>query len=37
NRGNASARDIRDLGDVIVGKVRDAFGVTLTPEPVYLP
>jgi UDP-N-acetylmuramate dehydrogenase len=34
NRGNATVRDIRELGDAIVQAVESAFGVTLQPEPV---
>jgi UDP-N-acetylmuramate dehydrogenase len=37
NRGGATASDIRELGDAIAGKVLDAYGIALTPEPTLLP
>ncbi|USR79114.1 UDP-N-acetylmuramate dehydrogenase [Arcanobacterium pinnipediorum] len=36
NRGNASAQDIIDLARVVRDGVREAFGVTLVPEPVFV-
>jgi len=36
NRGNANAQDIIDLAQAIQAKVSEAFGVTLTPEPVLV-
>ncbi|WP_067779073.1 UDP-N-acetylmuramate dehydrogenase [Actinomyces vulturis] len=36
NRGQASASDIRHLADEVSARVKQAFGVTLVPEPVYL-
>lgn len=36
NRGGASAAAIRDFSDEIRGRVRDVFGVTLEPEPVFV-
>jgi len=36
NRGGARARDIADLAATIRRGVRDAFGVTLVPEPVFV-
>ncbi|MGX0629111.1 UDP-N-acetylmuramate dehydrogenase [Corynebacterium afermentans] len=36
NRGNASAADIVDLARRVQAQVRDAFGVELHPEPVWV-
>jgi UDP-N-acetylmuramate dehydrogenase len=36
NRGGATAREIIDLKDEIQTKVREKFGVELTPEPVFV-
>ncbi|MGV0344312.1 UDP-N-acetylmuramate dehydrogenase [Corynebacterium lehmanniae] len=36
NRGNASAGDIVDLARRVQAQVRDAFGVELHPEPVWV-
>jgi UDP-N-acetylmuramate dehydrogenase len=36
NRGRASAADVIALKDEIQQRVFDAFGVQLTPEPVFV-
>lgn len=36
NRGGASSADIIDLATAVRDGVRDAFGVTLVPEPVWI-
>jgi UDP-N-acetylmuramate dehydrogenase len=36
NRGGAKASDIRELALTIQSGVRDAFGVTLVNEPVFV-
>ena len=36
NRGGATAAEIVALKDEIQGRVRDEFGITLLPEPVFL-
>lgn len=36
NRGEASARDLVALASIVRRTVRESFGVTLTPEPVFL-
>lgn len=36
NRGGATAADLTELRDVVVTGVRQAFGVTLVPEPVHV-
>ena len=36
NRGGATARDVADLAAEIRDRVRARFGVTLTPEPVFV-
>ncbi len=36
NRGGATAAEIIALKDLVQQRVRDAFGVELTPEPVFL-
>ncbi|MDC7289467.1 UDP-N-acetylmuramate dehydrogenase [Blautia schinkii] len=36
NTGNACAKDVRDLMEDVIDKVRDKFGVTLEPEVKFL-
>lgn len=36
NRGGASADDVISLARTVRDRVRDVFGVTLTPEPVLV-
>ena len=36
NRGGGTAREVLDLASRIKARVRDAFGVSLTPEPVFV-
>jgi UDP-N-acetylmuramate dehydrogenase len=36
NRGNGTAREVVELCGIIQSRVRDAFGVDLTPEPVFV-
>jgi UDP-N-acetylmuramate dehydrogenase len=36
NRGGGTAREVIELKDQIQSRVRDAFGVLLTPEPVFI-
>ncbi len=36
NRGGATAREVLELADEIKARVRDAFGVELRPEPVFV-
>lgn len=36
NTGNACARDVKDLMDDVIDKVREKFGVTLEPEVKFL-
>ncbi len=36
NRGEATSTDIRELADEIISKVRNRYGITLEPEPVYV-
>lgn len=36
NRGQATAREVRSLADEIQSRVRERFGVSLTPEPVFV-
>jgi UDP-N-acetylmuramate dehydrogenase len=36
NRGGASARDVATLAREVRDRVRERFGVTLTPEPVFV-
>lgn len=36
NRGEATAADIRDLAVAVRDGVRDKFGITLVPEPVFV-
>lgn len=37
NRGNATSDDVIELARAVQSRVRDAFGITLVPEPVQLP
>jgi UDP-N-acetylmuramate dehydrogenase len=36
NRGNGTARELLELADEIRSRVRDAFGVSLSPEPIFV-
>lgn len=36
NRGSANARDLIELMELIRNRVREVFGVTLVPEPVFV-
>lgn len=36
NRGGASGREIRELAETIKTRVREEFGIQLTPEPVFV-
>lgn len=36
NRGGGTAREVIELKELIQSRVRDAFGVVLTPEPVFV-
>ncbi|HJQ24982.1 MAG TPA: UDP-N-acetylmuramate dehydrogenase [Blastocatellia bacterium] len=36
NRGNGTAREVLELCRIIQARVRDSFGVELTPEPVFV-
>jgi UDP-N-acetylmuramate dehydrogenase len=36
NRGGGTAREVIELKELIQSRVRDAFGVLLTPEPVFI-
>ena len=36
NRGSGSAREVVELKELIQSRVLDAFGITLTPEPVFV-
>lgn len=36
NRGGGTAREVVELADLIKSRVLDAFGVELTPEPVFI-
>jgi UDP-N-acetylmuramate dehydrogenase len=36
NRGSGSAREVVELKELIQSRVFDAFGITLTPEPVFV-
>lgn len=36
NRGGGSAHDVVELKELIQSRVLDAFGITLTPEPVFV-
>jgi len=36
NRGNGTAREVLELCRIIQSRVRDVFGVELTPEPVFI-
>ncbi len=36
NRGNAKARDIKNLATQIIQSVKNKYGIELEPEPVYL-
>ena len=36
NRGNGTAREVVELCGIIQSRVRDTFGVELTPEPVFI-
>ncbi|MEN3332295.1 MAG: UDP-N-acetylmuramate dehydrogenase [Blastocatellia bacterium] len=36
NRGNGTAREVLELCGIIQSRVREAFGVELTPEPVFV-
>ncbi len=35
NRGGGTAREIRELAEIIKGRVSEAFNVSLAPEPVF--
>ena len=36
NRGSGAAREVVELKELIQSRVLDAFGITLTPEPVFV-
>ena len=36
NRGGGTAREVMELKELIQSRVMDAFGIALTPEPVFL-
>lgn len=36
NRGGATAREVKELAELIQSRVLDAFGVQLAPEPVFI-
>jgi UDP-N-acetylmuramate dehydrogenase len=36
NRGNGTARELRELAEQIRSRVREVFGVNLSPEPIFV-